>query len=37
MRTLCGGNAMAVIARLNPVIRVGLLPGRGVMKDVQLA
>ena len=37
MRTLRGGNAMAVIAKLNPVIRGlgGLLPGRGVIQGVQ--
>ena len=38
-RTLRGGNAMAVIARLNPVIRGspglgGLLPDSGVDQDV---
>jgi len=38
MRILRGGNAMAVIATLNPVIRGwgGLLPGRGVMPGVRL-
>ena len=38
LRTLRGGNAMAVIARLNPIIRGspgGLLPGRGVIQAVR--
>jgi RNA-directed DNA polymerase len=34
-RALRGGNAMAVIAALNPIIRLGgLLPGRGVDQGV---